>query len=218
MPCQVLLESVIPSLWSTGPELENIWISFKTATVWHIPLSSADFKAKSAALLFPWSKSSTRCLLTLEKQHWYRRLERQIYEYGELRGGLLEHPFLFSHSFTWPERSQLRKTQLCQVYQGEMRPFCCNLKLFATIYKAREENSASRGNGDLVCLLWVVLFECQLCQSGTGTQPATLCASKDSLLGFLWEYPWGWDPWVVRSIWFHAALPYAALILQFIFL
>lgn len=69
----------------TAQELENISMSFKTATVWHIPLSSADFKAKSAALLCSWSKNSTRCLLTLEKQHWYRSLGRQIYEYEEVR-------------------------------------------------------------------------------------------------------------------------------------
>lgn len=49
--------------------------------------------------------------------------------------------FLISCSFIWLDHSQLRKTQLCQVYQGEIRPcpFCCNLKLFATNYKAREE-------------------------------------------------------------------------------
>lgn len=179
----------------TAQELENISMSFKTATVWHIPLSSADFKAKSAALLCSWSKNSTRCLLTLEKQHCYRSLGRQIYEYEEVRGVLLEHPFLFYYSITWPECSQLRKTQLCQVYQGEIRPrpLCCSLKFFARVYKAREESSASRGNGDLICRLWVCLFKCQLCQSGTDTQPI-ICASKDSALGFLWEHLWGWDP------------------------
>lgn len=72
---------------------------------------------------------------------------------------MLEHPFLFSCSFNWLEHSQLRKIQLCQVYQGEVRlcHFYCNLKWFATNYK-REENSASRGNGDLVCLLCFFFF------------------------------------------------------------
>lgn len=196
VPCQVLLESVIPSLWSTDLELENIWMSFKTATVWHIPLSSADFKAKSAALLFPWSKSSTRCLLTLEKQHQYRRLERQIYEYGELRGGLLEHPFSFSYSSAWPERSQLRKTQLCQVYQGEIRPCpsCCNLNCLPQFIKP-ERKTVQAGVMVISCVFsGFLLFECQLCQSGSDTQPAIVCASKDSVLGFFWEHLWSWDP------------------------
>lgn len=191
VPCQVLLEPVIPLLWSTDPEPENISMSFKTAPVWHIPLLPADFKAKSAALLFSWSKRSPRYLITLEKEHWYRRLERQIYEYGEVTGVLLEHPFLFSCSFIWLEHSQLRKTQPCQVYRGEIRPcpFCCNLKLFATNHKAREENSASRGNDDLVCLLWVFYLSAS-CASEALTHNQLSVPVKILLLHFFestWE-------------------------------
>lgn len=192
VPCQILPEPVIPSLWSTDPEQENISISFKTAPVWHIPLSSADFKAKSAALLFPWSKSSTRCLITLEKERWYRRLETQIYEYGEVTGALLEHSFLFSCSFIWLEHSQLRKTQPCQVYHGEIRPcpFCCNLKWFATNHKAREENSASRSSGDLVCLLGFFFNLSASCASQALTHNQSSVPVKILLLDFFestWE-------------------------------
>lgn len=63
--------------------------------------------------------------------------------------------------------------------------FLLQFELFATIYKAREENSAGRVMVISSVFSGFFLFECQLCQSGSDTQPAIVCASKDSLLGFL---------------------------------
>lgn len=122
---------------------------------------------------------------------------------------MLEQPFFFSCSFIWLDHSQMRKTQLCEVYQGQIRPclFCYNLKLFARNYQAREEHSASRGNGDLVRLLWLFCLSAS-CASQALTHNQLSVPVKILLLDFF-------ESTCEAKI--HATLPYAAWIFQFIF-